>query len=287
MRRLQNIARLSKDAQSACKFQTLLVIQTGEDELPKQQAFGTWTSKEQLGFTSYAVTIECIPLEHEMSLRARFDSAVIEPWNMERLLNQITHVAEQLSNAVNDVQMLLIDVEVLSREDHVVIQEWNAKPPATAVERCIHHMIEEQVQVRPQAMAVDGHDGNFTYAELENLSTRLAQQLVDLGVAPEVFVPLCFSKSSWTVVAMLGVLKAGGAFVLLDPTHPADRLRMLCKKTRANIAVASPSTVDRLDAFVKRVVVIGPTMTERLPYAPSAAPVASSSPSATAYTIFT
>ncbi|PVI01698.1 acetyl-CoA synthetase-like protein, partial [Periconia macrospinosa] len=80
------------------------------------------------------------------------------------------------------------------------IWKWNSEVPP-AVERCIHELFEEQANARPEAPAICAWDGEMTYGELDELSSRLAGHLVELGVQPEEVVPLCFEKSKWTVVA--------------------------------------------------------------------------------------
>ncbi|KAF7449952.1 EntF, Non-ribosomal peptide synthetase modules protein [Pyrenophora tritici-repentis] len=92
---------------------------------------------------------------------------------------------------------------------------------------------------RPTAPAICAWDGEMTYGELDALSSRIAGHLVELGVKPEVIVPLCFEKSMWTVVAMLAVLKAGGAFAPLDPEHPASRHEEIFRQTKARVVLAS------------------------------------------------
>ncbi|KAM4058623.1 AMP-binding enzyme [Hirsutella rhossiliensis] len=110
---------------------------------------------------------------------------------------------------------------------------------ALAVKQCIHDVISHQARARPNAPALCAWDGELTYGELDDLSSRLAGHIAGLGVGPEVVVPLCFEKSLWTTVAMLGVLKAGGAFVLLDPGLPERRLEKLCQQMHATIAITS------------------------------------------------
>ena len=74
------------------------------------------------------------------------------------------------------------------------------------------------------------------YAELDHLSSRdwPSDYLIELGVGPDRLVPICFEKSMWTIVAMLGILKAGGAFVPIDPSHPASRRQALVKEIRCS-----------------------------------------------------
>jgi non-ribosomal peptide synthetase component F len=79
----------------------------------------------------------------------------------------------------------------------------------------------------------------MTYHELDDYSTRLAGHLVQIGIEPENIVPLCFEKSMWTIVAMLAVLKAGGAFAPLDPEHPPSRHKEIFRQTKAKVVLTS------------------------------------------------
>ncbi|KAJ5033241.1 hypothetical protein PSV09DRAFT_2375456 [Bipolaris maydis] len=126
--------------------------------------------------------------------------------------------------------------------------EWNHEVPVP-VERCIHGVFADPARTRPEALAIYAWDGELTYGELDSLSNRLAHYLVDQGVIPEMVVPLYFEKSMWTTVAILAVLKAGGAFLLLDPLLRAVRLAMLCSKVHATVAVASRSCHTALHAL--------------------------------------
>ncbi|KAK1914087.1 hypothetical protein P3342_007333 [Pyrenophora teres f. teres] len=127
-----------------------------------------------------------------------------------------------------------------TRDDEVDAREvekiwtWNCTTPEVT-EQCIHDLFAEQALKRPGVPAICAWDGDMTYGELDVLSTKLAGHLVKLGVKSEDIVPLCFEKSMWTVVAMLAVLKAGGAFAPLHPDHPASRREEIMKQTGATV----------------------------------------------------
>jgi amino acid adenylation domain-containing protein/non-ribosomal peptide synthase protein (TIGR01720 family) len=112
-------------------------------------------------------------------------------------------------------------------ERRQLLVEWNATAAPFPAERCIQHIFEAQVARTPSegALACDG--ATLTFAELNVRANQLAHHLQSLGVGPEVRVGLCVERSFEMVVALLGILKAGGAFVPLDPAYPADRLRFM------------------------------------------------------------
>lgn len=103
-------------------------------------------------------------------------------------------------------------------------------------EVCVQKVIQDQCRKSPDSLAVDAWDDSLTYRELDELTDRLARALMLLGIGPERFVPICMEKSQWTTVAILAVIKSGGAFSLLDPAHPLPRL------TTGLVSCSSPPT---------------------------------------------
>ncbi|MFF9472589.1 condensation domain-containing protein [Streptomyces roseolus] len=110
-------------------------------------------------------------------------------------------------------------------ELHRLVEEWNPDRDEPADTACLHALVEEQTARTPDAVAVDTAAGPWTYRELDTAATGLAHRLRELGVTPETPVGVCAATSPQLVAALLGVLKAGGVCVPLDPALPAFRLR--------------------------------------------------------------
>ena len=124
------------------------------------------------------------------------------------------------------------------------IWKWNQQVPPT-IETCVHDLISQQARAQPDTIAIQSWDGNFTYSELESLSTRLAYHLItSRGVTIGTRIPLCFEKSKWAVLAVLAVMKAGATFSLTDPSQPEARLRTIVEQTEANIVITSSAQRD-------------------------------------------
>src|SRR5690349_19535941 len=108
-------------------------------------------------------------------------------------------------------------------EERQLLLEWNATRTDYPEKACIHHLFESQVARTPNAIAVSCERHKLTYRELETRANQLAQHLRALGAGPEVLVGICVERSERMVVALLAVLKAGAAYVPLDPNHPLER----------------------------------------------------------------
>lgn len=100
-------------------------------------------------------------------------------------------------------------------------------------DKCIHQLIEEQVQRTPNATAVIFENERLTYRELNKQTTDLAGALQKLGIGPDVPVGICIGRSFDMVIGVLGVLKAGGAYVPLDPAYPKERLKLMIENSRS------------------------------------------------------
>ncbi|KAI1744650.1 acetyl-CoA synthetase-like protein [Xylaria scruposa] len=143
------------------------------------------------------------------------------------------------------------------------IWKWNAVVPET-VHRCVHDMVQQQVEARPTAPAVCAWDGDLTYAQLGRFASGLAARLVSAGVSRGTFVPICSEKSMWTTVAILGILKAGAAFVLLDPAVPELRLRGIVSQVRGSVVVSSQANEALSSRLANQVIVFGPHIADDL-----------------------
>ncbi|KAI9826788.1 MAG: hypothetical protein M1819_007259 [Sarea resinae] len=257
---LQNIRSISADSKRACNFQNLLVVQPA-DALHRSSIGLETVDVPALGLHTYAMIMQCLLSEGGIKFLADFDNSVVSTKQMQHIMYQLEHLVNQLSSS-SDVFVGAINM--LSSFDRAQILSWNSMTPEV-VEDCIPGIFKQQVLAQPDAQAVCAWDGDLSYAQLDELSDQLAWHLVELGVGPEMLVPLCFDKSLYNVVAMVAVLKAGGACVALDPTHPPDRLQGIIQDTESTILVAAPQHGHLFEHLVNAVVLAGPSLFEQLP----------------------
>jgi amino acid adenylation domain-containing protein len=138
---------------------------------------------------------------------------------------------------------LAASIDVMPEEErHKLIIEWNTTGTAYPRDKCIHHLIEEQVTRTPDAVAVIDNGRTLTYSQLNAQANRLAHHLRRQGVGLEARVAICAERSLELVIGLLAILKAGGAYVPVDPEYPRERLAYMLKDS-APAAVLTQSHV--------------------------------------------
>ncbi|HEY0607234.1 MAG TPA: condensation domain-containing protein, partial [Herpetosiphonaceae bacterium] len=154
-----------------------------------------------------------------------------------------THFEELLERVVADPDQRIGWLPLLSAvEQQQILRDWNTTAGPYPAQACIHQLFEAHVSRAPDAPAVVWMEHGqaqhtLSYAELNARANQLAHALQDRGVGPEMCVGVCLDRSPALVIALLAVLKAGGAYLPLDPAYPADRLKFMLDDSRAPLLI--------------------------------------------------
>ena len=179
----------------------------------------------------------------------------------------VSNVASVLGKAFNEIltksHQPADQVDLLTQRDLGHIQRWNSSFPQR-VDTCVHDLVLQHAASFPQSPALCSWDGDITYRQLDVSSLRLARHFADAGISRDILAPVCLRKSKYAVIAMVAVLRAGGAFVPLDPSHPTDRLKAIIEKANAKIVIASPETAHLFQETVATIIQVSSSMVESL-----------------------
>lgn len=168
-----------------------------------------------------------------------FNTDIISPGRAEQMLDHWNAVLEEVAA---DPAQKIKDISLLSADErHCLLVRWNQTARPYPSDQCIHELFVEQATCMPDAIAVSYGRQSFTYRELDDRSTQLANRLRELGVGQGMLVGVCLERSLEMVVALLGVLKAGAAYVPLSPHFPASRLAMMIEDARIYLLLTQRS----------------------------------------------
>ncbi|HET6974228.1 MAG TPA: amino acid adenylation domain-containing protein, partial [Pyrinomonadaceae bacterium] len=139
-------------------------------------------------------------------------------------------------------------------EKQNVLVEWNNTKRDFPFDKCFHQLVEAQVERTPEAEAVVFGEQHLSYQDLNRRANRLAHHLHSLGVGPETLVGISVERSIEMVVGILGILKAGGAFVPLDPSYPRERLAFMIEDSGIEALVAQEALLDVLPRYDGKII---------------------------------
>ena len=225
-------------------FESLLVFENYPvDDSVRERAGGQdIRDVEMLERKTFPLNLVVVP-GRELLLKLTVDSSRLDAELARRLL---AHTRAALEGLMGPAKRLG-EVSLFSEpERQQLLVSWNDTKVELPREACAHQLFEAQAARTPNAPAVAFGQDVLTYAELDTRANRLAHHLRSLGVVLETRVGLCLERSTDVAVAMLAILKAGGAFVPLDPSYPAARLTFLLADAGVLLLVTQEKLADEL-----------------------------------------
>jgi amino acid adenylation domain-containing protein len=222
--------------------------------------------------------------EEGLSCTWEYSTDLFEAATIERMAG---HFQRLLEGIAAQPEQRLADVPLLSSEERQrLLVEWNDTRVEPTGGVCLHHAFEAQVARAPDALALILGDTRLSYSELDRRANQLAHHLRSLGVGPESRVALSVERSPELVIGILGILKAGGVYVPLDPKLPTERLAYMLDVSGASVVLTQQGVEDELPAGSRYVLCLDSGW-EEIALQPETAPAVHLDGPNGAYVIFT
>jgi amino acid adenylation domain-containing protein/FkbM family methyltransferase len=200
----------------------------------------------------FEIKLVCDQRDGELFLRLYYDSGVISSNDAARLA---AHFEALVSSAACNPDSSIGELEIISEtERRQLLFEFNDTAVEFRDDAIVHRLFEKQAARTPHNIAVAYEALQITYAVLNARANQLACYLKSVGVGPESLVALCMERSIELVIAMLGVLKAGAAYVPLDPSYPKDRLAFMLADARSPVILTQDDLSDILPESAGRLI---------------------------------
>jgi amino acid adenylation domain-containing protein/thioester reductase-like protein len=252
-----NQVQTDRDTSRNPIFQTMFVLQSGfklsnhwstcdvSYQLTEQH---TKTSKFDLTLILYDNSIE-----DAISGYFEFNTALFRKETISRFIQYFTNILRSVSD---NAQRAIENIPLLSSDEHkLIVNDWNMTSKSYG-HVAIHRAFERQVDQSPAHTAVVFENERMTYAQLNEKSNQLAyyirkqyQFLTGTDLLQDTFIGLCVDRSVDMVVSILAILKAGAAYLPLDPAYPRDRLAYMLNDAKAKIILTKQSVLNRMDFF--------------------------------------
>ena len=188
------------------------------------------------GATKFDLTLHVASGDDGPRISAEFRTDLFDPRTIDRLLR---HYLVLLESAVTTPDAPITSLPILDDSERTLVLEgWNQTDGPVDASATIHGLVEAQVARTPGATALECGDESLTFAELDFRAMRFAAHLQRIGVARESLVGVCLPRSLDLVVAVLGILKAGGCYLPLDPEYPPERLALIVHDSGVHVIVA-------------------------------------------------
>jgi non-ribosomal peptide synthetase component F len=206
----------------------------------------------------------------------------------QAMLEQLSrHFQTVLEALVREPSQPLSSIPLLGAEEkEQLLVGWNETSVAYPDQVCVHDLFAAQVARTPDAVALVTADRRFSYQELDRCANQLAHHLQGMGVGPGALVGICLERSLEMVVAILATLKAGGAFVPMDPAYPQDRLAYMLADAGAAVVLSQVSVLAALPEHGAQVLCLDRDW-PLIANASTTTPVSAVTPTDLAYVIYT
>ncbi|MNW26218.1 Linear gramicidin synthase subunit D [compost metagenome] len=253
---LTDVQGWSEMARGTSLFDSIVVFENYPVSQPEDGADGLFRmiggieSEEQ---TNYPVTVSVIPGE-AIEFSISFDRSKFERDVILQMLGNLQTLLEAMGEHPDST---LAALPTLTEAERCQVLEVSQGVQADYGDRfCVHEWISQQVEKAPELTAVEIDGQTLSYRELESEANRLAHYLRKRGVGPEVSVGLCIDRSLELAVALLGVLKAGGVYIPLDPDYPKERLAFMIEDANMAFLLSKRELADELPQHTASVVLL-------------------------------
>jgi len=233
-------------------FQVMFILQNTPAETLRLPGLTLSPIPVDSGTAKFDLALEMVETEQGLSGLWEYNTDLFDESTIVRLTGQWRTL---LAAIVVDPEQRLFDLPLLTAtEKRQLLVEWNDTRMEYPHRQSLPQLFEARVERSPASIAVSYEAEHLTYRALNQRANRLAHHLRSLGVGPEVLVGLCLDPSPERMVALLGVLKAGGAYLPLGPTYPPERLAFMLTDAQVSILITQSNLTEKLTGHQAKVI---------------------------------
>ncbi|MCL5996769.1 MAG: amino acid adenylation domain-containing protein [Chloroflexi bacterium] len=249
---LVEVLQTSRDMSHSPLFQVMLILQNAPAQTQELPGLNLNMIEAHSGTATYDLTLSISEMSDGLDVSAEYNTDLFDATTINQMLQ---HFRILLEGIVADPADSIDHLPLLAEDErHRLLAEWNNTYDGFNPDRCIHQYFEDQARRTPTAKAVVWQDHWLTYGDLNTRANQLAHHLRQRGIKPETIVGICVDRSLDMLVAVLSVLKAGGAYLPLDPLYPQDRLGFMLQDSAVPVILTQSDLVQRLPSHTAQTI---------------------------------
>lgn len=266
-------------------FQVVFQLQNAAREQMKLPGLSLSSSEPaNLGVAKFELTWGIVETPSALFLTIDYNTDLFQAATIDRMAS---HFVKLLESIVADPDQRLSALPILStNERQRLLVDWNDTAITFPTDQYVHNLFETEAERSPNALAAVCGDEQLTYAELNLKANQLAHYLYSLGIGPESLVGVLLGRSVPMVVAFLGVLKTGGAYLPLDPAYPRERLAFMLSDSEVTVLLTQQELANDLGETNAHVICLDRDW-ETISHQESGNPAVEVTPENLAYVIYT
>ncbi|MBZ9636378.1 non-ribosomal peptide synthase/polyketide synthase [Clostridium sp. FP1] len=204
--------------------------------------------KQEHKVAKFDLTFLASEVREEIILNLEYSTKLYKRETIERMVEHFVNIIKVITG---DIKIKLGEIEMMTEgEKHKLLNGFNDTYADYPRDKTIHELFEEQVEKTPDNIAIVFEDKRLTYSEVNERANKLARNLRGKGVKPDSIVGIMVERSVEMIVGIMGVLKAGGAYLPIDSEYPEDRIKYMIEDSNIKILLTQSSLLDRVEANI-------------------------------------
>ena len=202
-----------------------------------------------LHISKFDLSLEIMPVNSKFSLRLEYCTDLFEKEFIVQLANHYTTILQEV---LKNLQIPISKIEIVTPEEKdLILNKFNNTSVPYPRDKSLVELWQEQVKISPQNIAIVFENKKLTYIELDEKSNQLAHFLLENNVQSGDIVPILMDKSLEMIIAILGILKVGAAFLPIDVQYPKERIEYMLRDSNAKILVTLPEYIYKATSNIK------------------------------------
>ncbi|WP_141444354.1 non-ribosomal peptide synthetase [Bacillus cereus] len=200
----------------------------------------------QTNVSKFDVSLACEERDDEILFYFEYASDLFERNTISRFMKQFVHTVQVM---IHHFKTPFSEVELLPENDRLLYQQLNETALLLPPYQSIQARFCDQVHRRPEAIAISTEHNRYTYQEIHQRSNQVANGLLQLGIQKQERVAIFLERSVESIIAMLGVLKAGGTYVPIDVKYPSERIQYILQDSQAKVMITNRERQQEVDCY--------------------------------------